>query len=37
MNVADIAAFVGFSENAAFTRAFRRWTGQTPQSYRASA
>ena len=37
MTIADIAAFVGFSENAAFTRAFKRWTGVSPRDYRGGA
>jgi len=30
----DIAFMTGFSEQSAFTRAFKRWAGQTPRSYR---
>jgi AraC-like DNA-binding protein len=29
-----IAARAGFSDASTFTRAFRLWTGQTPQAYR---
>jgi AraC-like DNA-binding protein len=29
-----IAVDLGFAEHASFTRAFRRWTGQTPLQYR---
>lgn len=30
----DIAGRLGFSEQSAFTRAFKRWTGTTPGQYR---
>jgi AraC-like DNA-binding protein len=30
----EVAALVGFSGKAPFHRAFRRWTGETPSSYR---
>lgn len=33
-SLAEIAFLTGFSEQSAFTRAFRRWEGQTPRSYR---
>ena len=32
----DIAFLLGFSEQSAFTRAFKRWTQQTPGQYRRS-
>lgn len=32
----DIAFLTGFSDQTAFTRAFKRWTGHTPAAYRAS-
>lgn len=32
----DIAFLLGFSEPSAFHRAFKRWTGKTPRSYRSS-
>lgn len=32
--VADIAFELGYSELSAFSRAFRAWVGETPQSYR---
>jgi AraC-like DNA-binding protein len=35
LGVADIAFLLGFSQAAAFNRAFRRWTGKTPGEYRA--
>ncbi len=33
--VADIAEKVGFSEAAAFSRAFKKWTGHSPAEYRS--
>ncbi|EIM28765.1 AraC family transcriptional regulator [Microvirga lotononidis] len=33
--LAEIAAALGYSEASAFTRAFRRWSGQTPTAWRA--
>lgn len=30
----DIAFLLGFSEPSAFNRAFKRWTGKTPRTYR---
>jgi len=32
--VYQVAHLLGYSENAAFTRAFRRWTGETPEGWR---
>ena len=37
LNLNEIARRLGYSEHAAFTRAFRRWTGITPNEYRARA
>ncbi|KAJ56852.1 hypothetical protein ACMU_07895 [Actibacterium mucosum KCTC 23349] len=31
----DVAFMTGFSEQSAFSRAFKRWAGQTPGAYRA--
>ncbi|MEM7803884.1 MAG: AraC family transcriptional regulator ligand-binding domain-containing protein [Pseudomonadota bacterium] len=35
--LAEIAFLAGFSEQSAFTRAFKRWAGQTPRSFRLKA
>lgn len=35
-SLADVAFLTGFSEQSSFTRAFKRWLGQTPASYRKS-
>lgn len=35
-SVAEIAYQTGFSEQSAFSRAFKRWTGKAPLEYRAS-
>src|SRR4051794_39728771 len=34
MSLAEISAALEFSEPAAFTRAFRRWSGTTPSAWR---
>ncbi|HSQ69028.1 MAG TPA: AraC family transcriptional regulator [Steroidobacteraceae bacterium] len=34
-SLAEIAFLVGFSDQANFTRAFRRWTGRTPRDLRS--
>lgn len=34
LSIGDIAATLGYSELPNFTRAFRKWTGVTPQAYR---
>ena len=33
-SLSEIAFLTGFSEQSAFTRAFKRWMGQTPANYR---
>ena len=35
--LAEIAFLTGVSEQSAFTRAFKRWAGQTPRSFRLKA
>lgn len=34
MDLTEIAFLLGFSEHSAFSRAFKRWTGQTPSAMR---
>jgi AraC-like DNA-binding protein len=34
-SLSQVAYLLGFSDQANFTRAFRRWTGSTPSSFRA--
>ena len=34
--IADIGASVGFTDPTVFSRAFKKWTGQSPQEYRRS-
>jgi AraC-like DNA-binding protein len=36
MTLSQIAAVLRYSELSAFTRAFRRWSGQTPSAWRGS-
>jgi len=36
-SLAEVAFLTGFSEQSGFTRAFKRWAGQTPRSYRLAA
>lgn len=33
IEIEEITHFLGFSESSSFYRAFRRWTGKTPQEY----
>jgi len=33
----EVTFMTGFSEQSAFTRAFKRWAGQTPRSFRVDA
>lgn len=34
LSLADIALFLGYSEQSSFTYAFKRWTGMTPSDWR---
>ncbi|MCA9710747.1 MAG: helix-turn-helix transcriptional regulator [Myxococcales bacterium] len=36
ISLAEIAWLLGFSEQSAFTRAFKRWHGRTPGAWRAA-
>jgi AraC-like DNA-binding protein len=35
-SMAEVAFLTGFSEQSAFQRAFKRWTGRTPAAYRSA-
>jgi AraC-like DNA-binding protein len=34
LSIGEVAYLLGYSEPAAFTRAFRRWNDETPQAFR---
>ncbi|MBK1706086.1 AraC family transcriptional regulator [Halochromatium glycolicum] len=36
-SLAEVAFLTGFADQSGFTRAFKRWAGQTPRSYRLDA
>ena len=36
-SIKEIAFLLGFSDAATFTRAFRRWTGQSPRRFAQAA
>ncbi|BFM18423.1 AraC family transcriptional regulator [Maricurvus nonylphenolicus] len=36
LSIGEISFLLGFASNSNFSRAFKRWTGQSPQEYRAS-
>ncbi|MFH4288990.1 helix-turn-helix domain-containing protein [Acinetobacter baumannii] len=33
-NYKQIAFMIGFKNNASFSKAFKKWTGKTPQDFR---
>jgi len=37
VSVSEVSFLLGFSEQSAFTRAFRRWTGRSPTQFRRAA
>lgn len=37
LSLSEIALLLGYSEQSAFNRAFRRWTGLTPLAYQKQA
>lgn len=36
-SISEVTYLLGFSDSSSFTRAFKRWTGQSPSQYRARA
>jgi len=36
LNLGEVSYLVGFSDNSAFFKAFKRWTGKKPGEYRAA-
>jgi AraC-like DNA-binding protein len=36
ISITDVAVRTGFSESAAFSRAFKKWTGESPAHYRST-
>ena len=35
LQIVDVAMLLGFSEHSAFTRSFKKWSGQTPHEFRS--
>jgi AraC-like DNA-binding protein len=36
MSLTEVAFMLGFSDSSSFSRAYRKWTGQSPSNYRSS-
>ena len=36
LSIGQVAYLLGYSEQSAFTTAFRRWTGESPRTYRSA-
>jgi AraC-like DNA-binding protein len=36
LSLTDISGLLGYTEQSAFSRAFKQWTGQTPKQYVSS-
>ena len=36
LSMTDVACLLGYAEGAAFTRAFKRWTGRAPSQFRSA-
>jgi AraC-like DNA-binding protein len=34
MTIIQLAHYLGYADNSAFTRSFKRWTGKTPQEWK---
>ncbi|WP_156508573.1 AraC family transcriptional regulator, partial [Oleiphilus sp. HI0132] len=37
VSISEVAFLLGFSELSAFSRAFKRWTGESPAKFRAKS
>ena len=36
MHIGEVAKYLGFKDHSSFSRAFYRWTGMSPRTYRQS-